>query len=56
MLVSLLSVDGEYFRHNRDNLSLPIHMQLSKKPVTFCAFLESNLNLEYFEKKMNLIA
>ena len=42
------------FRHNRESLPLPIQMQLSKKPNTFCcffiAFLESTCNFEHFLK------
>ena len=37
--LNTLTVDGEYFRLNRENLPLPIQMQLSKKPETFCYFL-----------------
>ena len=53
--VNTLTADYEYSRHNRDNLPLPIQMQLSQKPNTFCcffiAFLESKLNFEHFEEK-----
>ena len=45
----------KYSRSNRENLPLPIQMQISKKLKTFCcdfiAFLESTLNVEHFEKK-----
>ena len=59
-----LTADGEFCRYNRENLPLPIQMQLSKKPKVFCCIfitlLESTLNLEHFEgekkKKKNLIA
>ena len=38
-----------------ENLLLPIQMQLSKKPKSFCcifiAYLEPTLDFEYFEKK-----
>ena len=55
LLVSTWTVDDEYCRHNRENLPLPIQMQLSKEPKTFChfliAFLKSKLNFEHFEKK-----
>ena len=44
-----------YSRSNRENLPLPIQMQLSEKPKTFfeffIAFLESKVNFEHFEKK-----
>ena len=46
-------MDDDCFRHNRESLLLPIQMQLSKKPNTFCcffiAFLESTCNFERFE-------
>ena len=55
-----LTADYECNRSNMENLPLPIQMQLSKKTKTFCrvfiAFLESALNIEHFEKKLNLIA
>ena len=48
-------MDDEYSRHNRENLPLPIPMQLSKKPKLFSCnvieFLEFTLNFEHFEKK-----
>ena len=54
-----LTADYKYSRSNRENLQLPIQMQLSKKPKTFLlhfycvfiAFLESKLKFEHFEKK-----
>ena len=54
-----LTADYKYSRCNRENLRLPIQMQLSKKPKTlllhfycvFIAFLESKLKFEHFEKK-----
>ena len=40
---------------NRDNLTIPIQMQLSQKPNTFCqffaAFLKFLFNFKYFETK-----
>ena len=55
-----LTGDGEYFRHGKKNLPLPIQMQWSKKPKKFScyfiAFLESKLNFEHFETKINFIA
>ena len=55
-----LSADGKYSLFNRDNLTQPIQMQLSRKQKTFseffCAFLKSSSNFEHFEKKMTLIA
>ena len=50
-----LSTDGKYSLLNRDNLTQPIKMQLSRKQKTFsqffCAFLKSSLNFEHFQKK-----
>ena len=50
-----LNADGKYSLLNRDNLTQPIHMQLSRKRKTlsefFCAFLKSSLNFEHFQKK-----
>ena len=50
-----LSADGKYSVLNRDNLTQPIQMQLSRKQKTFseffCAFLKSSLNFEHFQKK-----
>ena len=50
-----LSADGKYSLLNRDNLTQPIQMQLSRKQKTFslffCAFLKSSLNFEHFKKK-----
>ena len=43
------------FLPNRDNLTQPIHMQLSQKLKTFSwffnVFSESSLSFEYFVKK-----
>ena len=50
-----LNAHGKYCLFNRDNLTQPIQMQLSRKQKTFyeyfCAFLKSSLNLEHFPKK-----
>ena len=50
-----LSPDGKYSLLNRDNLTQPIQMQVSRKQKTFSeffsAFLKSSLNFEYFLKK-----
>ena len=56
-----LSADGKYSLLNRDNLTQPIQMQLSRKQKTFSqffsAFLKSSLNYEHSKKKnMTLIA
>ena len=37
--VNTLTANGEYFRRNRENLPLPIQMQLFKKPKRFCCFI-----------------
>ena len=49
-----LSADAKYSLLNRDNLTQPSHMQLSKKKTFsefFSAFLKSSLIFEHFEKK-----
>ena len=50
-----LATDEKYLVLNRDNLMIPIQMQLSQKKHFFSqffpAFLKSRLNFEYFEKK-----
>ena len=55
LLVKKLAADDKYPVLNRDNLTIPIQMQLSQKKKTFsqffAAFLKSRLNFEYFEKK-----
>ena len=55
LFVNTLSADGKYSLFNRDNLMLPIQMQVSWKQKTFCqffaAYLKSSWNFEHFEKK-----
>ena len=55
LVLDTLTADDKYALLNRDNLTQPIHMQLSQKEKTFSeflfAFLKSILNLEYFLKK-----
>ena len=55
-----MTANYEYSRSNRENLPLPLQMQLSEKPKTFSeffiAFLKSTLNFEHFKNKMSLIA
>ena len=55
MFPNTLSGDGKYSLFNRDNLTLPIQMQLygKEKPFSdfFAAFLISSLNFEHFLKK-----
>ena len=45
----------KYSLPNRDNLTQPIHKELSQKLKTFsqffCAFSKSGLNFEHFRKK-----
>ena len=54
LLVKKLSANYEYSRSNRENLPLPIQMQLSENPSIFCCiffvFLESTLNFQCSEK------
>ena len=54
LLVNTLAADEKYPVLNRDNLTIPIEMQLSQKQKTFseflAPFLKSILNFEYFEK------
>ena len=54
-LVSSLAADEKYPVLNRDNLTIPIQMQLSQEQKTFSQFLaafsKSRLNVEYFLKK-----
>ena len=61
MFVNTLTVDDKHYLLNRDNLTQPIQMQLSKKEKTFSefffAFLKSILNYKHLPKKqMTLIA
>ena len=54
LLVNTLAADEKYPVLNRDNLTIPIQMQLSQKQKTFseffAAFLKFRVNFEYFEK------
>ena len=49
------SADCKYSPLNRDTLTQPIQMQVSRKQKTFsqffAAFLKSSLNFEHFQKK-----
>ena len=51
----MLTSNYDYSRSDRENLLLPIQLQLSDKLKTFSqffiAFLESTSNFEHFEKK-----
>ena len=58
--VNTLTANQQYSRYNRENLWQQIPMQISREVRAFyellIAFLKSTLNLEYFEKKISLIA
>ena len=55
LLVNTLAADEKYPVLNRDNLTIPIQMQLSEKQKTFSKFfaalLEFTLNFKYFKNK-----
>ena len=55
LFVNTLAADEKYPVLNRDNLTIPIQMQLSRKQNTFSefftAFLKSKWNFEHFDKK-----
>ena len=55
VLVNTFAVDEKYPVLNKDNLAIPIQMQLSQKQKTFyhfhAAFLKSGVNFEHFETK-----
>ena len=55
LLVNTLAADEKYPVLNRNNLTIPIQMQLSEKKKTFyqffAAFLKSRLNFKHFGKK-----
>ena len=57
LLVKTLTADYKYPVLHRNNLTIPIQMQLSQKQKTFSeflvAFLKSRLHLECFEIKDN---
>ena len=60
LLVNTLATDEKYPVFNRDKLTIPIQMQLSKEQkkmsVLFATFLKYRLTFEHFEKKMILTA
>ena len=60
LLVNILAADEKYPILNRDNLTIPIEMQLSEKQKSFsqffAAFLKSRLSFEHFEIKDTLTA
>ena len=55
LFVNTLSADGKYSLFNRDNLMLPIQMQVSREQKTFSnfssSFLKSSLNFEHSQTK-----
>ena len=55
LLVNSLAADEKYPVLNRDNLTIPIQMQLSQKQKTFSKFftefLKSSFNFKYSDKK-----
>ena len=55
LLVNTLAADDKYPVLNKDNLTIPIQMQLSQKQKSvsqfLAAFLKSMLNFKNFEKK-----
>ena len=60
LLLNTLAADEKYPVLNRDNLTIPIHIQLSQKQITFSQFLaailKSSWNFKHFEKQMTLTA
>ena len=55
LLVKTLAADKKYRLLKKDNLTIPIKMQLSQKHKTFsqfvASFLKSRINFKYFSKK-----
>ena len=53
--VNTLAVNDKHYRLNRDNLTRPIHVELSQKQKIFSefffAFSKSILNFKHFPKK-----
>ena len=53
LLVNILAANEMYPVLNRDNITIPIHVQLSQKRKSvaqfFAPFLKSKLNFEHFE-------
>ena len=60
LFVDTFTVDDNHYPLNRENLTEPIQMQLSKKQKTFSeiyfSFLNSLLNFKHWQKKMTFIA
>ena len=59
LLVNTLPANEKYPVLNRDNLTIPIQMQLSQKQKSFCeffaAFFKCSWNFESFQKMMTHI-
>ena len=59
LLVNTLAADDRYPVLNKENLTIPIQMQLSQKKKLFLKFfprfLKSRLNFEHFQKNVSLI-
>ena len=59
LLVNTLATDEKYPVLNRDNLTIPIQMQLSQKQKTISDFfakcLKSRLNFKHFDQKVTPI-
>ena len=55
LLLKILAADEKYPVLNRDNLTIPIQMQLSQRQITFFAFFakffQFRLNFDHSEKK-----
>ena len=55
LFVNTLTVDDRHYMLNRENLTQPIHIQLSQKQKTFSQFsfpfLKSILNCKHYPKK-----
>ena len=55
LFVKTLPLDGKYSLLNRDKLTEPLQIQLSKKEKSFseffALFLKSTLNFQHFRKK-----
>ena len=61
LFINTVRADGKCSLFNRDNLTQPIQMKVSRKHKTFSQFVSAvmkrNLNFEHFQKKkMSLIA
>ena len=58
MFLNTLSTDGKHPIEDRENLPLPIQMQLSEKQKTFSEFFVSFMNcrsiFKHFEKKKDV--